>query len=705
MRRDIFKIPVIVLLLLLSFTSRAQTPKIDSLLKALSSQKNDTGKIKTYSLIGKAFLEIDYKKSLEYARQGLNLSTRLGYQKGIAEFNFGIGSILREKGEYSESLRHLSKALEAHKQTANIKGQAEVLREMGIIHKNQSEYPKAMSCYLQSLKIFEQLGDKGGIASNYINIGVVYKAQNNNTDALQYYLKALELRKELGYKKGIADCYNNIGIVYKNLKDFPKALEYYNQCLELRKELKDMKGMSICYANLGVIHNQMKEYDKARTYIEESQKIKRELGDKKGMAINHINLGELFEMQGDPQDAIRHYNEARKIADDIGGISEARSAEKGLSDAYALLGKYKEAYEHHKLFKQFNDSIFNESNSRQMNDLKIRFEVDKKEAEMNARASAEQEKLQAVAEAEQKRQQTILYFIGGTLLLTFAFTGFLFSRFTIINRQKKIIEVQKEVVEEKNKQITASINYAQKIQTALLPDHSEFTGIFPQSFVLFKPKDIVSGDFYWCTSVPGKPHIKLYATADCTGHGVPGGFMSMLGTSFLNEIVNEKGITEPADILNLLREKVISALKQTGALGESKDGMDITLLKLDESSNRLTYASANNSFYIIHSHELAELKPDKMPVGYYDGIARPFTQHTINLQKGDTIYTFTDGYADQFGGSRNKKFTYKQLKDLIVSIHEQPVEEQKRILESTLEQWQGSYEQVDDICMIGVKIA
>lgn len=656
-------------------------------------------------LLGKALYETDYKRSLDYAKKGLDLSTRLNYSKGIAEFNFGIGSIMREKGEYHESLDYLSKALKINKQVGNLKGQAEALREMGIVHKNRSEFPEAMECYFQSLKIFEQLGEKGGIASSYINIGVVYKEQNNNKEALQYYLKALELRKELGYKRGIADCYNNIGIVYKNLQDFPKALEYYNQCLELRKELKDRKGMSICYANLGVIHNQMKEYDKARMFIETSQEIKKELGDKKGIAINNINLGELSEMEGKPQEAIHYYNEARRIADEIGGISEARSAEKGLADAYAQLGNYKEAYEHHRLFKQFNDSIFNESNNRQLNDLKVRFEVDKKEAELKARAAAEQEKIQGIAEAEQKRQQTIIYSVGGILLLTVCFTGFLFSRFTIINKQKKIIEVQKEVVEEKNKQITASISYAQKIQTALLPDNSEFTNIFPQSFVLFRPKDIVSGDFYWCTSIPGKPHIKLYATADCTGHGVPGGFMSMLGTSFLNEIINEKGITEPADVLNLLREKVISALKQTGAVGESKDGMDITLLRLDENTNQLTYASANHSFYVMHANELNELKPDKMPVGYHDGATRPFTQHTITIEKGDTIYTFTDGYADQFGGNRNKKFTYKQLKDLIAAVHDKPIDEQKHILESTLEQWQGNYEQVDDICLIAVKVA
>ena len=710
MKNNIFIKPyhTILSLLLIGLAqySPGQNARIDSLVKAAEGQQSDTNKVNTLVRLANEYSNAyNYKLTLEASEKSLELARKLGYKKGMSRSYFNLACAQRETGDYTSGIENFKKALALYDELGDRKGVGETNRELGITFKNQSQYPKALEHYLVSLKIMESLGDKKGIASNYLNIGVVYKEQKNYESALDYYFKALKIREELGSKKGVADCYNNIGVVYKNLKDYDKALEYYDKCLALRKELKDEKGAAICYTNLGVIYNIQKDHEKALHNLLLSAEIKEKANDKKGMLVTYVNLGETYNSIAQQDKALDYFEKSLKIAREVKSPEDIGVSHRGFANVYAKKGDYKNAYKHHVLFKQYNDSTFNEENSEQIMEMQTRFEVEKKEAELKARASVEQEKLQAIADAEKKRQRTILYFVGGTLLLTVAFAGFLFTRFTIINRQKKIIEMQKEVVEEKNKAITDSINYAQKIQRALLPDGGEFATIFPQSFILYKPKDIVSGDFYWCTSLKGKPHIKLYATADCTGHGVPGGFMSMLGTTFLNEIVNEKGITEPADILNLLREKVISALRQTGAVGESKDGMDITMIRLDESTNTLTYASANNTFYIMRANDLIEHKPDKMPVGYYNGVPRPFTQHTVSLEKGDIIYTFTDGYADQFGGNKNKKFTYKQLKDLIASIYSKPIDEQKTIIESTFEQWRGNYQQVDDICMIAVKVA
>ena len=258
---------------------------------------------------------------------------------------------------------------------------------------------------------------------------------------------------------------------------------------------------------------------------------------------------------------------------------------------------------------------------------------------------------------------------------------------------------EKEKVEAAHKDIKDSINYAKKIQTAILPQDEQFAKLLPGSFVLFKPKDIVSGDFYWITQ---SGEAVLYATADCTGHGVPGGFMTMLGTSLLNEIVNEKKISEPAAVLNELREKIISSLRQTGASGESKDGMDMVLCRIEK--NKLTYAAANNSLYIIRNGLLKEYKPDKQPIGFYGDEKKPFTQHEIELMPGDMIFTFTDGYADQFGGEKGKKFKYRQLEDLLCDIYAKPLSEQKKILDTTIEKWKEGYDQVDDILIIGIQV-
>jgi ligand-binding sensor domain-containing protein/serine phosphatase RsbU (regulator of sigma subunit) len=308
----------------------------------------------------------------------------------------------------------------------------------------------------------------------------------------------------------------------------------------------------------------------------------------------------------------------------------------------------------------------------------------------------------------------------------------IFIRYLIIFREKRFIKKQKEleeivqnrtleialqkkVVEHKNREIIDSIQYAQKIQSAILPSEELFKKTMPDSFVLFKPKDIVSGDFYWLSD---REDYIFYATADSTGHGVPGGFMSMLGTALLNEIIDERKIEDCGQVLTLMREKIMHALKQAGD-SESKDGMDMVLIRIDKKTLEMEYAAANNSFYLVSNKQLAvgnencklqtancqllEMPCDKMPVGVYHSEVKPFNTFKHQLQKGDIIYTYTDGYADQFGGEKGKKYTYKRLREKLIAISEKPLAEQKLSLESEFERWKGDNEQIDDVCLIGVK--
>ena len=287
------------------------------------------------------------------------------------------------------------------------------------------------------------------------------------------------------------------------------------------------------------------------------------------------------------------------------------------------------------------------------------------------------------------------------------------ARLTLAESNKEL-EIKNEIIEEKNKDIRDSINYAQGIQQAILPDRDELQKVLPESFVLFQPKDIVSGDFYWFEI---KKDSILIAAADCTGHGVPGALMSMIGNTFLHEIVNEKNISKASEILEILRERIIKTMKKRSDGAESKDGMDIALISLklkienlklenaEQKIPKLEYAGAFNPLWIIRDKKLIEIKADKFPVGAH--ISRSlenFTNNEIELQKGDAIYIFTDGYADQFGGPAGKKFKYKQLLELLLSIQDKGMEEQKNILNITIEKWKGALEQVDDICVIGVRV-
>lgn len=305
-------------------------------------------------------------------------------------------------------------------------------------------------------------------------------------------------------------------------------------------------------------------------------------------------------------------------------------------------------------------------------------------------------------------------------------------------KQKEKIESQNHQLEHKNKEITDSINYARRIQEAILPGEGYLKKMFSPTvpafrgennkvtgreasggvshFVLFKPKDIVSGDFFWTYHTPDNKLI--WAAVDCTGHGVPGAFMSMIGNSLLNEIVVENKINNPDEILNNLREAVIKALRQTGEAGKQKDGMDIALCVLDravpggdragngeaKSAGILQFSGANNPLWLIRGKELITHKPDKQPIGYYSEQMKPFTKQEILLQEGDLLYTFTDGYEDQFGGPKKKKFRAKQFRELLLSIRTKPMDEQKEILDTAIINWMGTEEQIDDICVFGVRV-
>jgi serine phosphatase RsbU (regulator of sigma subunit) len=280
--------------------------------------------------------------------------------------------------------------------------------------------------------------------------------------------------------------------------------------------------------------------------------------------------------------------------------------------------------------------------------------------------------------------------------------------FLLFERSRKLrkkVESQKDIIEKSKKEILDSINYAKRIQYSLLASDSLLNENLPNHFLFFKPKDVVSGDFYWGTSTSSVTNKNfILATADSTGHGVPGAIMSMLNISCLNEAINADKLTQPSDILNATRKKIINHLANDGSADGGKDGMDCSLISFDFKNKKLIYAAANNPVWIIRDKTLIVLEADRMPIGKHDKDSIPFTQREFDLQSGDVVYTLTDGFADQFGGPKGKKFMYKQLENLLISISNKPMQEQKALLEETFNQWKGDLEQVDDVCVIGVKI-
>ncbi|MBW7868906.1 MAG: SpoIIE family protein phosphatase [Brumimicrobium sp.] len=358
----------------------------------------------------------------------------------------------------------------------------------------------------------------------------------------------------------------------------------------------------------------------------------------------------------------------------------------------------------------YRDSVFSEENQKATVQKEMQFEFDKKEALQQA----EQEKKDAIAKEELAKQRLQRNgFIGGFILML-ALTVVVYRNYRnkkkandIISQQKKEVEQQKDKVEkahdelaEKNREILDSITYAKRIQSAILPPQKLVKEYLPTSFILYKPKDIVAGDFYWMEQ---KGDTLLFAAADCTGHGVPGAMVSVVCNHALNRSVREYDLHEPGKILDKTRELVIEEFEKSE--DEVKDGMDISLCGLNLKTNTLTWSGANNPLWVIKKGdtEVEEIKANKQPIGKYVA-PEPFDTHTIQLEKGDSIYIFTDGYQDQFGGEKGKKFKAKNMRELIFSLQNQPMDNQREAIDTAFEEWKMDHEQVDDVCVIGVRI-
>ena len=572
------------------------------------------------------------------------------------------------------------------------------------------EYEKAISIANKGITLAQKLNFKKGISTCYISIGNIYEDQSNYTKALEYYTKSLKIDEELGNKKGISMCFLNIGLIYMEHSNYPKASEYYTKALKINEELGDREGISICFLNIGLIYMNQRNYPKALEYYTKSLKIDEELGDKKGITNVLLNSGQLNNELKKYSLAKQQTEQVISISKEIGEIDNMRFAYEELAVAEEGLGNYKAAYIYHKKFKELTDSIFNTENSKQLSDIKTNYEVEKKETELKSKAEVKELKNYE----EKKRQQFLIYAVTGVLLIVIVFSALLFKRFRLTNKQKQIIElkeketqqqneiikVQKHLVEEKHKEITDSINYAERIQRSFLASTKTLDENLKNYFVLFKPKDVVSGDFYWADTLVNGNFI--LATADSTGHGVPGAIMSLLNITSLEKAIEQSN--NPADILNQTRQTIINRLKRDGSTDGGKDGMDCSLLVFDFANKQLEIAAANNPVWIIRNNELIEIKPDKMPVGKSDRDSESFTLHTIELLAGDTIYTLTDGFPDQFGGPNGKKFMSKKLKELLIVNVNLTIIQQKELLETTFKNWVGDLEQVDDVCVIGIRI-
>lgn len=686
----------------LNHSEFAQTTQIDSLKNELAKAKHDTLKVTILSKLSEVIPDEGVwqkynLEALELAEK--NIPTAQGeelkaYKRVKATCLNNAGYDKEVKGDLSTALVYYSESLQLERELDDEKSIAVILNNIADIYETQGNVTKALDFYTQSLHIYEKFDNKLGIAQAHNNIGFIYCNQGDLDKALEYYEKSYKIKKELNNKAGVALSLSNIGYVLQKKNSLFKAMSYYLLALKSATEIDDKELMSQIHTNIGGILRQQGELEKAIQNYQTGLKLSSEIGDKDGLSHNSYSLGRIYFTQGKTDSALFFGQSAMRYAEDIGSPLLISHAAELLKDSYKKQGNSSKALEFFELYFKMNDSISNEETRKATYKQQLSYEFDKKET----LAKAEQEKKDFETASAIKRQRIISWAVGLGLFMVVIFSVFLYKRFLVTQKQKAIIEEQKMLVDEKNTEILDSITYAKRLQDAILPPLSAVKEQFPDSFILFKPKDIVAGDFYWFEQIDD---LTFFAAADCTGHGVPGAMVSVVCSNALNRAVKEFGIKEPGKILDKVRELVVETFQKSGS--DVKDGMDISLCSYHKKSSQLKWAGANNPLWIIKSGELVEYKANKQPIGKVDS-PTPFTTHLIDLASGDAVYVFTDGYADQFGGPKGKKFKYAPFKETLQSLQSLAADQQSKELDQVIENWKGKLAQVDDILVMGIKI-
>jgi serine phosphatase RsbU (regulator of sigma subunit)/TPR repeat protein len=691
--------------------SEEEQHQIDRLNEVIENpNSHDTLIVQTYFEMANYYYLKNIDTTIFICKKAALISERLDYQIGKSESYGWLSYLVNIKGDLSKAIAYQHKSLEIDKEIGNKNGIAAGLNNIGILYQDQGDIPKALDYFHKSLKIVEEIGIQKGIATSINNIGNVYEGQEDLPKALAYYHKSLKIREEMGYEKGIAGSLHSIGTINKKQGDLPKALAYFHKSLKIGKEIGDKNGVANSLYSIGVIYGIQEDIPKALAYAHKSLKIHEEIGDKGNRVYSIIHIG-VLELQKGSNNGIaaakQHFLKALKIAQEIGSPKIIARASSHLSTVYEKQGKGMLALAMHQLHVQMRDSINNEATLKASIQQEAKYTYEK----VQAVKDAAHEKQLAIEKEAKAKQQVITYATGGGLGLVGLFLLFVMNRLKVTRKQKEVIEQQKEVVEVAHQEIKDSITYAKRIQSAILPPAKLVKAYLQESFILYTPKDVVAGDFYWMESV-AKPVLSelevtgqnnepllLFAAADCTGHGVPGAMVSVVCNNALNRSVREYGLTDPGEILNKTRAIVVAEFEKSEE--EVKDGMDIALCSL--AGNQLQYAGANNPLWMVRNGELLETKANKQPIGQFDH-PEPYTTHRFDLEPGDAIYLFSDGYVDQFGGEKGKKFKSRAFRELLLSIQSKPMETQKTILNETFNSWKGDLEQIDDVCVIGVKI-
>ncbi|HBS87763.1 MAG: hypothetical protein A2W91_11395 [Bacteroidetes bacterium GWF2_38_335] len=740
---------------------------------------NEKEKANAYHYLGIILnKQLDFDGALKYFNKSLKIRKKTGDQIGVSKSLSNIGKVYQSLQQPRRALEYYNESLQIREKTSDKAGCFVLYYLIGNLYFSLEDHVNAEKYFRKTLKTAMDLNDYKGIISAYNSLGLINQNLSDDTDtvyknrALVYYKKALEMAKDQEDFENISKTSNNIGSVYvdfnyyykelilrsgdsiKNaeyyslaVKNVNTAIEYYQLSLFNAEKLENKEPTASTLVNFAIALIELKKYDEAEEKIRASIQICESINDLGDLALNYFYLGSLYQARGNYAQALAYTGMSLEILKKLTISSNLRKSDleinlfKVMAAIYENKGDYRMALLNFKEFQKLNDSVVLDEKSKLVEIQRLNYEKILSDADALYKATvkrAEAEKKSSSLDSQRKKLFISLLGLGLLAVIIVALilirqnrrskkvNVLLQEQSRAISQKNDELHSRKEELEHINLEVKKSIQYAEKIQFSALPDVKILNAVFPENFVFFKPRDIVSGDFYWWAEIEGK---FLITAADCTGHGVPGAFMSILGISLIKEIVIKEYITHPGVILRKMRKEVINSLKQNDISSENissismRDGMDMVLVSYDKNNGTIEFSGANNPLYVISDripegadkiHDvkymdnsrwyLTEIPPDKMPVAIYEKMDK-FNTHELQLRKGDMMYLISDGYPDQFGGPAGKKYKHRKLKGLLLEIAEKSMAEQKAIIESELKSWMGNLDQVDDITIIGVKIS
>ncbi len=589
------------------------------------------------------------RRALKMGKKALELAREIKYQRGVANALLVTGLLQFWFAEGDTYLQDLLQAEAAFEDEKDALGSARAKIYIGSVYDNYGDYNKAVEKCHEAIRLCEKNEYEVEEADALAILGQINMRIGDYEKAIESFEKTLQIRDRIQDRMAAGSSYNLLARAHLLNNNFQKSEEYYQKSFTLRKEIGDTKGLPWTLLGMATLQAKKGDVSKAITYYEEGLQLSKDSGDKRFQLLSNIGLVKIFLENGEHKKAENLLDKSVKTALELESKPVLADVYLVLSQLYEQKNNYGLSLKYYKEYNQLKESINTTETANKLKHQQIAFSI---------------EKAQKEAEIYQLRN----------------------------------VELKNayDEVEKKNTEIVDSINYARRIQRGILPSDTLIKKLLPDSVLYYQPRDIVSGDFYWVNESAGKI---FFTAADCTGHGVPGALLSIIGKIGLDRTINEFGLTSPSAIL----DKLATLLKETFASSGNlmKDGMDIALCAFDKAQNVLEFSGARNSLYLIRDDELEVYKADRQSIESSDELT-PFTNYTIELESGDAVYIFSDGYADQFGGAENKKFMTKNLKTLLMDIYKKPPEEQKLLLEEHFLSWKGDYDQVDDVCILGI---